>query len=114
MDPQKTKARYAPLGLCAQRASDDSGLWGPGSRLGSVRANEIVHRLTVPALDLEPLPGTECVLLDLLKQASAPRAAHLDPADLRGRMPFRLLAGEWMHGNLACRVGILQRTTVEL
>ena len=67
---------------------------------GSVCADEIVHGLAVPALDLEAFAGTKRVLLDLLQQPSTPHAPHLEPADLTDVIVIRLLLWEQKHGNL--------------
>jgi hypothetical protein len=82
----------------AQRASKT---WQPFERLlyrFYVCSDEIVHRLTVPAFDLDVLPGPKRMLFNFLEKPATPAAPHLDPVRVAAATASKL--GEQTHGNL--------------
>ena len=55
----------------------------------SVRADQIVHRLTMATLDFDVFAGTKRLVFDFLKKAIASGAAHFNPMDVVSASPLK-------------------------
>src|SRR4051812_13123444 len=81
-----TRAKKDPgayQGLYAHRASQERDFSVRTRDSAGIGPDEIVHDLTAAAFDFDALARTQRVLLDLLEQAAARAAAHLNPLDVR-------------------------------
>jgi hypothetical protein len=71
-----------------------------------VSSNQIVHRLTVCAFDLDVLPRPKRMLFNFLEKPATPAAPHLDPVRVAAATVSEL--GKQTHGNLIFKINLVR------